>query len=157
MADMNDLLAALGEALASDADMATWCGNHYDTALTVYENCDAREDPPASACPFVIVSPIEKHAGLSLREKQHGVGVAVVVYDESQATSAAGVVRFVGGRNVEALRQLVLDCIQDNVPSGLHLSNVDTVYDTIEQFPFVSANMALIFEQTQTIGQNPFE
>jgi hypothetical protein len=157
MADMNNLISVLGEAIAADTGISAWCDTNYDTTLTVYENCDSREDPPADVCPFVIVWPLEKHAGMALKDKQHGVGVSVVVYDENKATSDNGVVRFTGGRNVEALRQLVLAVVKDKAPSGLHLMNVDTMYETIDQFPFASANMALIFEQKWTIGSNPFE
>lgn len=157
MADINTLIETLGDALAADTAVATWCDTNYDTTLTVYENCDAREDPPASACPFVIMTPTEKHAGMALKGKQVGLGVAVVIHDDSKATSDAGVVRFVAGRNVEALRKLVLASITSNTPTGLHLMNVDIVYDTIEQFPFVTANMALIFEETWTIGSTPYE
>lgn len=157
MADINTLIETIGDALAVDSDVASWCDSYYDTALTVYENCDSRDDPPPSACPMVVMSPMEKHAGMALKEKQHGIGVSVVVYDENKETSDAGVIRFVGGRRVEALRKLVLASITGNTPSNIHLMNVDIVYDTIEQFPFVTAAMALIFEETQILGTTPYE
>lgn len=157
MADINTLLTALGDAIAADTGVDGYCDTTYSTDITVFENCDAREDPPPSVCPLVIMSALQKSGGMSLQEKTHAVGVSVVVYDDNKDTTAAGVIRYLGGRRVEELRKLVLAAITENAPAALQLMGVDIDYDTIEQFPFISANMVLTFNETWTIGSSPFE
>lgn len=157
MADINALITTLTDAVAADNAVATYCDTTYNTTLTVYENCDSREDPPASACPLVIMSALQKSGGMGLQEKTHSIGASVVVHDEAKDTTDAGVVRYLGGRRVEALRKLVLAAITAKTPEALQLMGVDIDYDTIEQFPFISANMVLTFNETWTIGSTPFE
>ncbi len=157
MADMNNTIETIGDEIAVDSAVTAWCRSEYGSGHTVYENCDSRQRPPKGACPLVIVGPLTRAGGLSRKVKDHGIGIACVVHDERKTTSTAGVVRFVGGRNVEAFRGLVLDCVTGLSLPGLKLSEVEVSYDTIEQFPFVSANMSLVFTQTWTSGSSPFE
>ena len=157
MADMNAILETLGAAFAADADIHSFCDAEYGKPLTVYENCDARQDPPASACPLAIISPMDKHGGLGSKQKEHALGISAVVHDERKETGGDGVVRFVGGRHVETLRTRILAAVIAAGLSNLKLVSVDTAYNLIEQFPFVSANMVLEFHETWTIGSSPFE
>ena len=157
MADINTVLATIGSALAADTDIAAFCNAEYSKSLTVFENCDARQDPPASACPLAIISPVDKHGGLGSKQKEHVIGMSAVVHDERKVTAADGVVRFVGGRHVETLRTHILAAVIAASLSNLKLMSVDTEYNLIDQFPFVSANMVLMFHETWTIGSSPFE
>ncbi|MCK5541709.1 MAG: hypothetical protein KAI40_03380 [Desulfobacterales bacterium] len=157
MADINTLLSLFGEAIAADAGITTWSTTNYGKDLLVMENCDSRNEPEDADCPLVIIFPMTKDAGLSQNVKAHGIGVSCYVADDTKPVSVAGVVRFQGGRFAEALRLLVLGVIIDNMPSNCHLESIHTAYDTIEQFPFVSANVQISITQPKTIGQDPYE
>jgi len=157
MADMNTLISAIGDAIAGASAVSSWSLLTYEEDITVYENCDARQDPPESACPLIIVSPVEKRAGMSRDAKELLVGVSVIVFDESTETSLAGVIRYVGGRRLEELRKLVLAAVAGAVTENLMIMGVDTEYNLIEQFPFVSANMIIELAGTRTIGQTTYE
>lgn len=157
MADINAILSALGEAIALDTSVKVWCQAQYSKNHTVYENCDSREHPPASACPLVIIGAMDKSGGLSRPQKGHVLGISAVVHDERKITSPTGVVRFVGGRMVEEFRQLVFSAAAGAILPGLKIDSVDTEYNSIDQFPFVSANMVLVLSEIWTTGASPFE
>lgn len=157
MADINTIISALGDAIALDAATKSWCQVQYKKNHTVYENCDSREHPPASACPLVIIGAMDKSGGLAREKKGHILGISAVVHDDRKTTSVAGVVRFVGSRMVEEFRKLVFAAAAGAIPAGLKVDSVDTEYNSIEQFPFVSANMVLVVSQIWTTGSSPFE
>ena len=157
MADINTIISILGDAIAEDSATIAWCQIQYSKNHTVYENCDSREHPPESACPLVILAAMDKSGGLSRRQKDHVLGISAVVHDENKSTSAAGVVRFVGGRMVEEFRKLIFAAAQGAIPAGLKIDSVDTEYNAIDQFPFVSANMVLVLSEIWTTGTCPFE
>lgn len=157
MADMNTTISDLAAAIAQDTTIDTWCRLEYDTGLTVLENCDALSDPGESDCPLLILFPMSRSGGINEPVKRLGIGMAVIVFDDGKPESIDQVVRFTGGRNVDTLRGYIVDVIQSNIPAGLHLSAIQTEYETIGEFPFVTANMAMEFTQTQTIGTDPFE
>lgn len=158
MASINTLLELFGGQIASDSDISTWSNTNYGGDLLVLENCDSRDLPKEEDCPLVIVFPVAKETGLSQANKNHKIGVSCVVYDDEKPESAAGVVRFKGGRLVEELRQKVLKVVTDNMPSDCHLESVKIEYDTIEQFPYMSANVQIEITQEKLIGYgDPYE
>ncbi|MCK5312912.1 MAG: hypothetical protein KAJ62_12425 [Desulfobacteraceae bacterium] len=157
MAAINTLLELFEGQIKSDAGISTWSNTNYSRDLFVSENCDSRDLPKETDCPLVIIFPVSKEAGLSQSNKNHKIGISCVVYDDDKPESAAGVVRFKGGRLVEELRQKVLKVITDNMPSGCHLESIKIEYDTIEQFPYVSANMQIEITEEKLIGQDPYE
>jgi len=154
MANMNDLMEALGEAIAVDARVTAWCVGEYERQHQVMENMDARNEPVAEDCPLVVLVPMEKAIGY--RDKIHRIGISCIVYDDTIDTSFGGeVVRFTGGRNVDIMRAKVLAAAVAVMPGRMDLKEVVTEYNTIEQYPFVSANMVLEIEQLQVIGGTP--
>jgi len=157
MADINTIISVLGDTIALDAGTRAWCQAQYAKNHTVFENCDSREQPPASACPLVVIGAMDKSGGLSRPQKGHVLGISAVVHDDRKTTSVAGVVRFVGGRMVEEFRKLVFSAAAGAIPAGLKIDSVDTEYNSIDQFPFVSANMVLVLSEIWTTGTNPFE
>jgi len=157
MAKMNDLIEALAAAIARDTAVQVWANLEYDRPLMVMENCDPRNDPGEEDCPMVILYPMQKSGGLSQGVKAHVIGVSCVVYDAEQPESIEGVIRFNGGRMVEELREKVSGIIKDNLPSDIHLEAVFTEYDTIGQFPYVSAGMEITLTQEKLIGADPYE
>jgi hypothetical protein len=157
MANMNTIIDDFASAIATDQSIDTWSKSEYDQGATVLENCDPRNDPESDDCPLVIIFPAQKAGGLSQGVKTHVFGISCVVFDSGKPESIQDVVRFKGGRNVETLRGLVVDVIQANIQSDLHLEAVVTDYNTIEQFPFVSANMEITLTQEKLIGSDPIE
>jgi hypothetical protein len=153
MAEMNTLLATLGDAIASDSDVATFCDDTYDKEVQVLENCDARDEPLPDDCPLVVISPVQKQ--VAYPRKLYLVGISCIVHDESKTTSGAGVVRFDAGRNCETFRTHVLAAVVAALPTGLAIADISSDYNTIEQYPFVSVNMVMECEQTQVIGGTP--
>lgn len=157
MAKINDLIAALAAAVASDPTVRAWATEEYGRDLTVMENCDPRNDPGEESCPLLILYPLTKSGGLNQSNKTHVIGFSCVVFDDGLSESLEGVIRFNGGRLVEWLRELVVTVIRSNIPSGIHIESIFTEYDTVEQFPYVSVGMELTLTQKKIIGQDPYE
>jgi len=157
MADINSILSDLGEAVAADGTIETWAQAAYSQSVTVLENCDPRNEPEQGDCPLVILYPVAKTGGLAQGVKVHVIGISCAVFDAAKPISTQGVLRFTGGRLVEELRALVVDVIQDNIAADVHIEAVVTEYNTIEQFPFVSANMDLTLTQEKLIGGDALE
>jgi len=154
---MNTIIDNLAAAIAADQTIDAWAKIEYDQALTVLENCDPRNEPEENDCPLVILYPVAKTGGLSSGVKAHVIGISCVVFDAGKPESVEGVVRFTGGRLVEELRGYVVDVVQENIPADVHIEAVVTEYNTIEQFPYVSANMDLTLTQEKLIGGDPIE
>ncbi len=157
MADMNTIIGDLVAAIMSDSAIDVWCRAEYGQSLTVLENCDPRNDPTQEDCPLVVVFPVAKTGGLSGNEKNHVLGVSCAVFDSAKPESIEGVLRFTGGRNVEVLRASVVEVVRDNVATDIHIEAIVTEYNTIEQFPYVSANMEITLSQEKLIGGDPLE
>lgn len=157
MAEVNTTLGGFGDAIAADTGIKEWCQTNYSSNHQVFENCDSRNEPGEEDCPLVILYPSAKSGGLNQDPKTLVIGVSCVVWDEGISTSTAGVIRFDAGRNVEAFRLLVFAVIKANLPANVKLATVDTDYDTIEQFPFVSATMDILLTEKKLIGACPYE
>ncbi len=157
MADVNTLLTTLGDSIASDADVKSFCQETYSRDHKVFENGDDRDGYESEACPFVVLYPGKKAGGLNADKKVIIIGVSCVVYDEDKENSQAGVVRFLGGRRGEILRQKVFSSILANLPDDLAIESVDTEYATIGQFPFVSIEGVIEITEEKIIGADPFE
>lgn len=159
MAKINDLIAVLAAGIAGDTAVQAWADLKYDRPLTVMENCDPRNDPGEGDCPLVILYPLSKSGGLNQSDKTHVIGFSCVVFDTGMPVSLEGVTRFTGGRLVEEMRELAVAAIRSSLPAGLHIESILTEYDTIEQFPYVSAGMEITFTQKKILGttQDPYE
>lgn len=158
MASINTILTAIGQALATDASIETFCQDQYGTSLTVRENYNARKDPGASDCPFAIVFPISKSGGHGQREKQHVIGIdSAVLTDDGQET-VDNVVRYVPARNAEALRALIVDAVQTWCNSQDFLIEAAvTEYHLLDKLPFAGTGIDLVLVEKTTIGADPIE
>ena len=157
MADINTILERVSSAIVADAGIYAFCDAEYGKPLTVYVNCDARQQPPKSAFPLVIVLPMGKHGGLGSKQKEHFIGIITGVYDERKTIEDDGVIWFVGGKNVEILRQLAINAVITTDLPHLKLMDKEDDPEMIEQFPYVSITTVLEFHETWTIGSSPFE
>jgi len=157
MANINTILKTISSAIVADSDVDDFCSTQYDKTLTVYVNCDARQQPPGDAFPLVIVLPMGKHGGLGSKQKEHFIGIVTGVYDERHGIEDDGVEWFMGGKNAEILRQLVMGAVIAADLPNLKLMDLYDDHETIEQFPYVSITSVLEFHETWTIGSSPFE
>jgi len=157
MAQMNTLMSNIAESISNSSDISAWAAIEYDRKIIVFENCDPRNDPGESDCPMVILYPVQKSSGLAPGVKSHIIGISCVVFDNAKPESIGEVISFSGGTNVETLREFVLAEILDTIPSDLHVAEVVVEYDTIDQFPYVSAHMQLTLTQEKLIGSDPYE
>ncbi len=157
MADINSLLTDLGEGVASDADIKAFCQENYKQDHRVFENGDDRDGFQPDECPLVVVYPGKKAGGMNADKKVIIIGFSCVVHDDGKEESQAGVVRFMGGRRVEVLRQKVFASILENMPDDLTVESIDSEYATIGQFPFVSIEGIIEITEEKRIGADQFE
>lgn len=161
MADITTTLAGIAEAIALNTDIKSLCTTHYSRAHTVFEGIDSRDIPGEQACPFVILSPVQKQGGLGISgdpaKKQADIGMACVVYDEQSETTQSGVVRFLGIARVERIRRLACDALVAALPPELKPHTLTTGYDPIEQFPYMSADVTITLTEAWVSGSSPFE
>lgn len=154
--NINTLITTFTAALVSQTEIATWATAQYASGYTVCENIDLRDPPPSDDCPVIIISHGAKSGGL-VDQRIHVVGADILVYDDRKTTQVNGVIRYEGGYQAEALRQMVLTRIVAAVPSNLKLDAVSTNYDPISQFPYVFIDMELTLTEENVIGGNPYE
>ena len=156
--DVNTLINDLVEAIAGDSVIETWCQAQYGKSVQVFTYVDLRNPPAADDCPCVCVTPVEKqYPG---REYADAVDMTCIVHDRSTRTHDGydNILEYVGTRNVEALRKLVLSVLADLV-AATDASRIDQVsvdYDTISMFPFMLASQAAAVVTPYTVGSgNP--
>lgn len=156
--DINPLLSDLAEAVATDADVESWCQDKYGKSITVFMNFDVRNPPEKDDCPCVCLYPAEKEYGGSIYAD--AIGNVVMVYDSGEETreDIDNIRQFSGPKNVEHLRKLVLRA-QAGVIEATGSSRIESVsvdYDTISNFPFMLADQALQITTPWTLGSgNP--
>lgn len=155
--NINTFIDTLTAALVVDSAITTWATAQYSSGFNVFENVDMRNPPDADDCPMILVSHGSKSGGLNQGNKSLTIGVDVLVHDDRITTTAAGVVRYEGGRQAEACRQLVMDVITDVLPADTFIESVATSFDTINQFPFIFVAMDIVLTQEKLIGGDPYE
>lgn len=157
MASINTLLDNITAGVMTDASLHAWAGIYYDTDVSVLENCDSRSDPGQNDCPLVVVTPDVKSTGLSDTVKGHIIQVSCIIYDETVETTLEGVVRFLAGRRVEEMRQIVLAAVRNSLPDWINITDIDTLYMPLDEYPLVSTCMVLTLTEEKLIGATPFE
>lgn len=155
--DINNLIETLSGAIALSSTVNAWTSGNYGSNVSVFENLDLRLLESPDACPMVLLHAVGKSGGPSRSKRVHTVAVEVLVYDELRFTDDNGVHVFRGGRNAEALRQLVFTEVKGAMPSSCQIDTVDTEYDAVDQFPFFWAGMQLAVSEENLIGRDPFE
>ena len=157
MASINTLLELISDGVMADTALNTWAAVNYDKALAVFENCDPRTDPGQGDCPFIVVTPDSKYAGLSSSVKGHVINVSCIVYDEHIEHTMYGVTRFLACRMVEDMRVLTLSAVRAVLPSDIHIEEVNTTYIPLDEYPMAAAVMSITLTQEKLIGANPYE
>ena len=157
MADVNSIIEDLAAAIKSDSALSAWCVTTFDRELSVSEGYDPLDDPEEVDVPLVILFPLTKSGGLDRSVKLVSVQVSCIVFDDGQPDLVSGVARYSGSRNVETLRQMVVDVIRDNLPAGIMPSEIETSYMDIGEFSFFTAVMAMSLIEEQLIGADPLE
>ena len=153
---INTILETFTQAVKTDTALRDWCRVNYDNRdLSVFENIDLRQPPGETSCPLVAFFAESKQGGGT--QKVGGIGVLCLVLDDETPQDVHGVKRFTGGRHVETLRQMVVACLSDAVPDNILIDSIDTEYDPIEQFPYVSASMRVVLTEGWTIGSDHLE
>ncbi|MCF8094470.1 MAG: hypothetical protein K9J79_03825 [Desulfobacteraceae bacterium] len=156
--DIEQLMNDLAEAIATDADIETWCQNEYGKSVRVFMNFDVRNPPKKEDCPCVCLYPTEKQYGGSTYAD--AIGNVVMVYDKRSESRAdiENILQFTGPKNVEHLRKLALRA-QAGVVEATESSRIESVsvdYDTISQFAFALADQSLQITTPWTLGSgNP--
>ena len=156
--DINPLVNILVEEIAQDAEIETWCQKEYGRSIQVFRNYDMRKPPTAEQCPCVCIYPSEKQYGG--QNYQDAIECVCQVYDERTRSHAdmPNIIDYTGVENVEDLRKLVLAAMA-RVIEGTDASRIDSVsvdYDTITEFPFVTAAQAAAIVTPYLIGSgNP--
>jgi hypothetical protein len=157
--NINTLLNALVNAIATDADLTAWCNTTYGRQHKVFVNIDKRNPPGEEDCPFVIIFPIQKRVGRGgVGQKLHGFEADCCIYNEDSGTpTEPNVLWCTGVTEIEAFRKKVETAIANINISNILLETIDIEYEVIESFPFLWAGMTLIITETVTIGSDPLE
>lgn len=158
--DINPFIEDLSIRIASDAEVDAWCQDTYGRSVKVYLNYDVRQPPAADDCPCVMAYPSEKEYGGSVYND--AVELVCMVHDEEAGTVSGygNIVAFKGVSRVEAFRKLILrvvSCAVEGTEAG-QIDSISVDYDSISQFPFVVAAMAVSISDPWRIGSgNPAE
>lgn len=159
--DLNPFFADIAPALAGDAGISDLCQAEYGREVKVYMNYDARHPPGADDCPAVCVYPAEKSYG---GDTYHdAIECVCLVHDDRAEEAYMGhdnVVGYAGVRHAESLRKAALRVISDRVAQTVsgQIDEIAVDYDTITQFPYIYAAMAVAISESWTMGSgNPAE
>ncbi len=152
--DINTLTNDLALAIGGSDTINGWCQANYGQILHVFMNLDVRNPPSADQCPCVCIYPAEKQYGGDTYND--AVESVCFVHDDRQESHGTldNVVSYTGVKNVETLRQMVLSAISGVVADTAdgQIDSISVDYDTISQFPFMTAAMAVVISVGWTIG-----
>lgn len=157
--DVIALANNISRAVATDASLASWCNTTYGREHRVFKRIDRRNPPGQNDCPFVVIRPIGKSSGERRERKSHSVKVDVCVFDASNDPDDAlyGVDSYQAESDLELFRQKVLTSVRAADRGQCEIDEVDVVYDSIEAYPFVHADMVLDFGEAWMTGVDPLE
>lgn len=155
--DINTLIETFSEAIAADDDLKAWSNLYYSQDHQVFVNVDVRDMPGESDCPYVGLLPVSKFVGKAVSTKEHSLGVFCCIHDSSSVTTPLNIVKFKGVERIEEFRKLVEDVIVANAPTNILMAEVEIDYDTITEFPFMTADMLVKLTEPVTLGSDYLE
>ncbi len=154
--NINTLLGNLATAISTNAALSAWCNTTYGHAHKVYVNLDHRNPPGDADCPFVVLYPISKSAGMGTSVKRHTFEVDCCIYDDTTRTTGQ-VLEYNAIRRVEEFRKLIETAIASADTGDGLIETVEIEYSVVEAFPFAWAGMVIEINENFTMGADPLE
>ena len=161
--NINTLISEITQAIATDNTLRTWSLSTYDQVHKVYVNADAKNQPGEADCPFVVLFPSSKVVGETQSTKYHELVVMCVVNDSSASLENYGldnVTEYAGVVRLETFRKYVESAISTEISSdstnfmNVSINMVEVNYETMEEFPFMVAEMLIGFTEDVPIGSD---
>ena len=151
--EIYDLMKDIAAAVAVDSDISTWCQATFGDLHEVLMDEDLRD--PSSAAPAVRFHSPYKRAHQEQRRVEHGFFIYVLVNSAADTVEApANLSEFTATEYLMTFLDKVISAIFSNKPAAA-VMEYDLTTDTISNFPFFDAELALLFNQPLTIGENP--
>ena len=149
--NINDLTEAFRDALKNNSALNSWCTSNYSQEAMIYVNLDLSDPPGETDCPYVVLYPVGKQVGERSARKSHNYEIICGLYDTA-ATTTGQVVEYTGVQNIEALRKLVETALTGADIAPAWVASIGVEYETIENFPFIMAAMAIEIIEEICIG-----
>lgn len=154
MSSRNTILAAIRDAIAGSATIKAWTQANYSADHKVFVGIDRRNPPGESDCPFVVILPEHKKAGLSANVIQHEFYLCCAICDENTRTGlASNITEYSGVQNIETFRGLVLDAIDGASFSG-RITEIETGDEPFDAFPILLQDMLITIKEETEFGDS---
>ncbi len=154
--NINGIIDLFSSGVAAHPALTTWANTTYGRSHKIFVNFDKRNPPGEAECPFVVIYPMSKTAGISVGEKKHAFEVDCCIYDES-TRSTGQIIEYNSVRRIEEMRKLVENVLVATDLGNALMQTVDIEYDVIESFPFAWAGMVIEISELFTLGSDPLE
>ena len=153
--NINTLVTDMAEAIAQDPDILEWANLYYNRDHYVFVNCDIKNLPGESYCPYFAIFPEAKRAGQTVRQRSHTVHVVSCVNDANfrDYPGFTNIIEYEGVQRAEAFRKLA-ETAMVGVDIGNGVIDFDVDYDTITDFPFMWSYMAAVITEPVTMGSD---
>ena len=148
-----DLLKDSADAIAEDTTIQSWCQSIFGNTHTVIIDEDIRN--PGNDAPAVRLHSPYKRANQEVREIDHGFYAYIMVNASEDALGPhINIDQFQATQHLMTFITYIISAINTAKPA-VAVMEYDLETDTITNFPFFEADLALSFMQPLTIGQNP--
>lgn len=110
--DLCSIGVKIADHIATDDTIKTYCQAHFGKELTIFVGPQEATIPDELQAPFLFIHGFEKSEGSNITQAQYQCMISVgIVADESNATTATGVVVYAGQQRCSELMTLVQDSL----------------------------------------------
>ena len=151
----NTYTRLFAEALSHDAALSTWAAINYagSGGVNVFVNTDVRRPPSEDDYPMVMLTPATFVTGREVGVITASFWMMCALADERQEIypGANNVVEYVGGGNLETMREMVVDILGRCDLGDAEIAEVRTESDYIEEFPIFVDISRIVLRQPATL------
>lgn len=161
MADILTLLETIGDTVADDAAIKTWCQTNYSRDHNVYLGVDIQNPPLETDYPLVHIFMGSKQVGYELDTKVHVIETVYGIHKTGLTSSGkANLFEYTGVIHIEQFRKKVETAITGIWTEGtdtLRINRIDIGYDLIEFYPFFFSDASFQINEMMYQGGNVWE
>jgi hypothetical protein len=153
--DLDTLLNNARDAVATDSALTAWSNTHYGEDHNVFIDQDIDNPPDETNRINVQIHSPSKRGKEDERTVSYGFGMFITLNDEDLDTGLEdNITEFKATTKLLQFCKLALAAVRTVKPNNSYMA-YDMITDTISSFPVFEADVAIEFEQTLVIGEDP--
>lgn len=135
------IIRNMRDAVNNDADIAAWCQATFEGGPFLFIGVDPENPPGQELYPLVAFYPMSRATGAARDDADTGIMVEIGVADQDTLEQEPGnenLVEYAGIYEVIEFRRLVLSAIAAADFDGGFISEIESDYDPVLEFPLFS-------------------